>query len=344
MRAKTAKKNVTVIDVAEVAGVSKSTVSLVLQGSDKVNPATRDKVQMAMGKLGYVYNREAASLRGKRSNLVAIVINDLTNPYSAQLAVGLEANIRRMGLFSMLVNSGEDKDTQSQLVQSLKEYNVAAFVICPAPGTDPEWVNRLASSVPVIHIMREVEGAAVPTVLPDNQGGTLAATRHLITQGYRCIGFLGGNKRISDYGERLAGFKEALAEAGLEPAGIWETALTNRHGGRVAMAELLESIQRPEALVCFTDIIAYGAIEQLRQQGLKPGEDMAIIGFDDLEDSSLMTPALSSIAIDADAVGATVCGVLDNIRKGLQEQGLQRLPVQLKVRGSSPLYTRNNRL
>lgn len=112
MQAKTTKKNVTVIDVAKAAGVSKSTVSLVLQGSDKVNPATRDKVQAAMAELGYVYNREAASLRGKRSNLVAIVINDLTNPYSAQLAVGLEANIRRMGLFSMVVNSGEDKDTQ----------------------------------------------------------------------------------------------------------------------------------------------------------------------------------------------------------------------------------------
>ncbi len=336
MQAKHTRKNVTVIDVAKAAGVSKSTVSLVLQGSDKVNPATRDKVQAAMAELGYVYNREAASLRGKRSNLVAIVINDLTNPYSAQLAVGLEANIRRMGLFSMLVNSGEDKDTQSQLVQSLKEYNVAAFVICPAPGTDADWVDRLAATVPVIHIMREVAGASVPTVLPDNQAGTLASTRHLLSQGYTRIGFFGGNQRISDYGERLAGFKAALAEAGIEPAGVWETALTNRHGGRLAMAELLASSQRPEALVCFTDIVAYGAIEQLRQQGLKPGEDMAIVGFDDLDDSKLMTPALSSIAIDADAIGAAVCSVLDNIRHGQQVPGLQRLPVALNVRGSSP--------
>lgn len=336
MQAKHTRKNVTVIDVAKAAGVSKSTVSLVLQGSDKVNPATRDKVQAAMAELGYVYNREAASLRGKRSNLVAIVINDLTNPYSAQLAVGLEANIRRMGLFSMLVNSGEDKDTQSQLVQSLKEYNVAAFVICPAPGTEAGWVDRLAAAVPVIHIMREVSGVSVPTVLPDNHAGTLASTRHLLSQGYTRIGFFGGNQRISDYGERLAGFKAALAEAGLEPAGVWETALTNRHGGRLAMAELLASSQRPEALVCFTDIVAYGAIEQLRQQGLKPGEDMAIVGFDDLDDSKLMTPALSSIAIDADAIGAAVCSVLDNIRHGQQVPGLQRLPVTLNVRGSSP--------
>ncbi|WP_372872130.1 LacI family DNA-binding transcriptional regulator [Shewanella sp.] len=335
MQAKQTKRNVTVIDVAKAAGVSKSTVSLVLQGSDKVNPVTREKVQTAMLELGYVYNREAASLRGKRSNLVAIVINDLTNPYSAQLAVGLEANIRRMGLFSMLVNSGEDKDIQSQLVQSLKEYNVAAFVMCPAPGTDADWVDKLAATVPVIHIMREVAGASVPTVLPDNHAGTLASTRHLLAQGYTRIGFFGGNQRISDYGERLAGFNAALAEAGLKPAGIWETAFTNRHGGRLAMAELLASSHRPDALVCFTDIVAYGAIEQLRQQGLKPGEDMAIVGFDDLEDSRLMTPALSSIAIDADAIGAAVCSVLDNIRHGQQVSGLQRLPVVLNVRGSS---------
>ena len=104
MRAINNGKSVTVFDVARAAGVSKSTVSLVLTNSNKVSDKARQKVEKAIKETGYVYNRDAASLRSKRSNLVAIVINDLTNPYSAQLAVGLERQIRQMGLFSMLVN------------------------------------------------------------------------------------------------------------------------------------------------------------------------------------------------------------------------------------------------
>ena len=112
-------KSVTVHDVARVAGVSKSTVSLVLTGSKKVSDTAKLKVEKAIDETGYVYNRDAASMRSRKSNLVAIVINDLTNPYSAQLAVGLEQQIRKMGLFSMLVNSGEDVETQNQLVRNL---------------------------------------------------------------------------------------------------------------------------------------------------------------------------------------------------------------------------------
>ena len=104
----TINKKATVFDVARHAGVSKSTVSLVLTQSDKVSDKAKLKVEQAIEAIGYVYNREAASMRSRRSNLVAIVINDLTNPYSAQLAVGLEQHIRKMGLFSMLVNSAED--------------------------------------------------------------------------------------------------------------------------------------------------------------------------------------------------------------------------------------------
>jgi len=136
-------KSVTVHDVARAAGVSKSTVSLVLTGSKKVSDKAKLKVEQAINDTGYVYNRDAASMRSRKSNLVAIVINDLTNPYSAQLAVGLEQQIRKMGLFSMLVNSGEDVETQNQLVRNLKEYNVAAFIMCPAPGTTAEWTNQL---------------------------------------------------------------------------------------------------------------------------------------------------------------------------------------------------------
>jgi len=311
-------KNVTVIDVAKKAGVSKSTVSLVLTGSTKVSDKAKLKVEKAIDEIGYVYNRDAASLRSRKSNLVAIVINDLTNPYSAQLAVGLEIQIRQMGLFSMLVNSGESVETQTSLVRNLKEYNVAAFIICPAPNTSAEWVNNLVKQgFPVVHIMREVAGANVATVLPDNFAGTKLATQHLLTKGYKKIAFIGGNESISDYHQRLSGYTEAMTLAEVPfSRKLCVQSNTNRNGGRGAMEEVLEVAADIEAVVCFSDVIAYGAIEQIRASGKQPGKDIAVVGFDDLADSRLMSPALTTIHVDANQIAIAVCQILMNIKDG----------------------------
>ncbi|MGB1198042.1 MAG: LacI family DNA-binding transcriptional regulator [Thalassotalea sp.] len=311
-------KNVTVIDVAKEAGVSKSTVSLVLTGSDKVSDRAKQKVEKAIEDIGYVYNRDAASLRSRKSNLIAIVINDLKNPYSAQLAVGLEKQIRQMGLFSMLVNSGECVETQTLLVKNLKEYNVAAFIICPAPDTSPEWINSLVEQgFPVVHIMREVAGAKVATVLPDNFTGTKLATQHLQNKGYKKIAFIGGNESISDYHQRLAGYTEAMTLAEIPfSKKLCVQSNTTRNGGRGAMKEALALAADLEAVVCFSDVIAYGAIEQIRTSGKEPGKDIAVVGFDDLEDSRLMSPALSTVHVDANQIAIAVCQILTNIKDG----------------------------
>ncbi|MBL4674139.1 MAG: LacI family DNA-binding transcriptional regulator [Arenicella sp.] len=312
-------KSVTVFDVARVAGVSKSTVSLVLTGSSKVSEKSREKVQKAIIDTGYIYNRDAASLRSRKSNLVAIIINDLSNPYSAQLAEGLERQIRQIGLFPILVNSGENVDTQDQLVQRLKEYKIAAFIMCPAPGTTAEWTNKLVQQgFPIIHIMREIEGANVATVLPDNIAGTSLATQHILDKGHRKIAFLGGNERISDYHQRLAGFVNTMTAHGTPPPQeLCIQSETTRNGGRQAMAEVLAVEPDIEAVVCFSDVVAYGAIEHMRFHGKKPGKDIAVTGFDDLKDSRLMSPSLSTVHIDANKIGIAVCDLLSNLKNGL---------------------------
>jgi LacI family transcriptional regulator len=335
MNSGTKSKSVTVIDVAKKAGVSKSTVSLVLTGSPKVSDKARSKVEKAIDEIGYVYNRDAASLRSRKSNLVAIVINDLKNPYSAQLAVGLEKQIRQMGLFSMLVNSDENVETQSSLVRNLKEYNVAAFIICPAPNTSADWVNSLVEQgFPVVHIMREVAGAKVATVLPDNFAGTKLATQHLLAKGYKKIAFIGGNESISDYHQRLSGYTEAMTLAEIPfSKKLCVQSKTNRNGGRSAMEEVLITSKDIEAVVCFSDVIAYGAIEYIKAIGKQPGKDIAVIGFDDLEDSRLMSPALSTIHVDANQIAIAVCHILANIKEGNKNKTL--IGVDLIERESS---------
>ena len=335
MRSRLTSKSVTVFDVARVSGVSKSTVSLVINGSSKVSDKARKKVEKAIIETGYVYNRDAASLRSRKSNLIAIVINDLTNPYSAQLVVGLEQQIRELGLFSMIVNPGENVETQIQLVKNLKEYNVAAFIICPAPGTTAEWTNNLVDQgFPVVHIMREVTGAKVATVLPDNIRGTSLATQHIIERGHRKIAFLGGNESISDYHQRLAGFTEAMTLADVPfSKKLCIQSNTTRNGGRRAMEQALDIVSDIEAVVCFNDVIAYGAIEYMRSVDKQPGKDIAIVGFDDLKDSRLMSPALSTVHVSATQIAIAVCQVLKNIKDGSRNKIL--VDIELIIRESS---------
>lgn len=337
MKEPTGKKKVNVFDVARVAGISKSTVSLVLNNSDKVSAKTREKVLKAIGELGYVYNRDAAALRSKSSNLVALIINDLTNPYAAQLAVGLEQHISKLGLVSMLVNTGEDIDRQHQVVKTLKEYNVGAFIICPAPGTTATWIdNNIRQGFPVINIMREIPFSSAPTVLPDNRKGTLLATEHLLQQGISKIAFLGGVESISDYHERLSGYLDAMSNADKQVPEYYQVqAATNRQGGRDALQKLFEQAPDIEAIVCFSDVIAYGAIEKLRQLGRVPGKDVKVIGFDDLADSRSMSPALSSVHISADEIGKTTCKLLSEVLSGEAPTGRTLVDVNLELRESS---------
>lgn len=330
-------KSITVLDVAKLAGVSKSTVSLVLTQSEKVSDKSKLKVQKAIDELGYVYNRDAASLRSRRSNLVAIVINDLTNPYAAQLIVELEKHIGRLGLFSMIVNSGEDEERQKRLVKNLKEYNVVAFIVCPAPGTTAKWTNDLNNQgFPVINIMREVAGAKVPTVLPDNSRGTQLATQHLISKGYRRILFLGGSESISDYHERLQGYVSAMKSKRIRcPNKYHIQSETNRNGGREALMNALEVEPELDAIVCFSDVVAYGAIEKMKEIGRQPGKDIAVVGFDDLNDSRLMSPSLSSVKIDAEKVGEATCKILAKIQSNEKPSSKVLVDVELIERDSS---------
>ncbi|MCC9662008.1 LacI family transcriptional regulator [Pseudoalteromonas sp. MB41] len=327
---------VTIWDVAKEAQVSKSTVSLVLTNSDKVSNKSKEKVLTAIDKLGYVYNRDAAALRSKRSNLVALVINDLTNPYSAQLAVGLEKHIYDLGMLPMLVNIAECVERQKQVVKTLKEYNVSAFIMCPAPGTEQSWQDDLINSgFPVINIMREVPFSAAPCVLPDNKKGTHIATSHILSQGIEEIAFLGGVDEISDYHERLSGFLSALKQFNISEDKRVIQAQTNRQGGREAFNSLIKKSPHIKAIICFNDVIAYGAIEAMRQHGLEPSKDIKVVGFDDLEDSRLMLPSLSTIAINADEIGKRTCQVLKELLNQSTPPVRTLVDVNLQIRDSS---------
>ena len=130
--------NITIIDVARVAGVSKSTVSLVLQGSRRIRPETTEKARAAIERLGYVLNRGAANLRRARGNVVGMVINDLANPFFAELAIGIESVFRASGLVPLIAHTAGNPVRQADVLKAMREQAVSGLIVCPARGTEAE--------------------------------------------------------------------------------------------------------------------------------------------------------------------------------------------------------------
>lgn len=332
------QRRVTVIDIARAAGVSKSTVSLVLQGSP-VRDETRAKVNEAIRSLGYVYNRGAANLRQSGSKIIGIVVNDLTNSFFAELAVGVDMIVQSAGYVQFLAHSGEDVDRQSVVIASMREHGIAGLILCPARGTEPADLRPLVDSgMPVVVAVRNVPGARVSSLLSDNYSGARAAVRHLIELGHRRIAFLGGFDDIQVFVERSQGYRDALIEAGIAlDEGFVITSAPSRAGGGEAIHQLLSrGGDRPTATLCFNDAVAFGACDGLRARRLEPGVDFSVVGFDDVIEARSAVPALTTVSVNPQRMGQQAAQLLfKQINAGRAEPETIRTSVRLVARQSS---------
>ncbi len=334
-----AKTRVTVIDIANAAGVSKSTVSLVLQGSPLVKEDTRAKVNAAIRDLAYVYNRAAANLRqsGTKSKIIGVVVNDLTNSFFAELAVGIDMVVQSAGYVQFLSNSAESLDRQQELIGSMREHGMSGLIISPARGTRAADLNPLtASGIPVVVAVRNVPGARVSTLLSDNFSGVRQAAKHLIGLGHTRIGFLGGFADTVVFTERVAGYRKALAEAGLEGAeDLVVSAPPSRAGGFVAFERILAVPNPPTAVVCFNDAVAFGVCDGLRAKRLEPGVEFAVVGFDDVIEAQTAVPALTTVSVDPQGMGRRAAHLLlKQINSGKPDGEAVVTSVRLVVRES----------
>ena len=303
---------VTIIDIARAAGVSKSTVSLVLTGTGKIKPETEQMVRTAMRELGYVYNRSAANLRNPQSRIVGMVINDLSNPFFAELAIGIERVLRTSSYIPFVANTAESLVRQAEVVRSMREHGASGIIISPTVDTDGKEINSLAKiGIPLVLAIRRIPGAKVSLVASDNRAGAERAARHLIGLGHRRIAFIGGMSQMGVRQDRVAGFADAHRAAGLpmDPSLIVEAAPT-KDGGFNAMTSLLSRTKRPTALLCFNDVVAIGAMLALTRHKLTPGRDVAVVGFDDTSEARHTSPALTTISVGVGDLGERAAQVL----------------------------------
>lgn len=301
---------VTLKNVAAHAGVSRTTASNVLTGTGRVSSETRDRVHQAMRELGYVYNRGAASLRTRRTTTVGVVVTDIANPFFGELLVGLESALAEAGFRSLVVASSDNPVRQDELVNELREYQVAGLAIMPATGSSRSFLEGLeASRMPHVFVTKYLEGMPAPYVGPDDRLGGRLAAEHLLAHGCQTYAFVGGFSGHLSRRDRIEGVRSALREAGLEPDRFTEIeSASNGAGGLEAGKRLLQARQLPEAIICQSDGVAFGVYRALREAGI--ASEVRVIGYDDVRTAALWEPPLTSVATHPERLGRAVAELL----------------------------------
>lgn len=301
----------TILDVARVSGLSKSTVSLVLQGSPAIPEATAQRVRAAAEQLGYVYNRRAAELRSRASNTVGVVINDLMNPFFAELLVGIEQQLEEAGYLVLMAHTAEDPARQQRVLQAMREQNAAGILLSPAIGTPAAVAREVAGwGIALTVMVRPLGGDDHDFAGSDNASGVALAVQHLVAAGHRRIAFLGGRGGPM-LGERAQAYRAALQTHGIafDPGLVLE-AHPNRQAGHAAMKQLLARHPPVRAALCYNDIVAFGALSALGEQGLRAGPDFALLGFDNVLDAAHANPPLSTVDMAPPELGRQAAGLL----------------------------------
>lgn len=312
VKKRSSRDTVTIVDIAEAAGVSKSTVSIVLTGRGSVKDETRRHVLGVMDRLGYVYNRGAANLRNSQSKIVGVVINDLSNPFFAEFAIGVETVLQMSGYVAFVAHTAESVLRQTQVMRMMREHGAGGIILCPALDTKPEdvaWTSGLDTALLVA--IRRLPGADASVVIPDNTLGAARITRHLLNLGHKRIAYIGGKTSMVVRQERYGGFCEAMMNAGhsIDAAVNFES-MPTRSGGFDAMGTALSLPDRPTAVVCYNDVVAIGAMLAAARRGLVVGRDVAVVGFDDTSEARHVSPALTTIAVNAVRLGEQAAAML----------------------------------
>ncbi|MEV6108015.1 LacI family DNA-binding transcriptional regulator [Streptomyces sp. NPDC051940] len=291
----------TVRDVAERAGVSAMTVSRALRDDAKVSAATRERVRAAAAELGYRPNEMARSLRlGRGTGLVGLLVTNLANPFYSRLALGVDAALSPHGLKAVIANTGQDLDSERSLVEDLIARRVDGIIAVPAGSDQRHLAAAAAGGVPVVVASRPPSGFDADCVLVDDFGGARDATRDLLAQGHRSIGFLGSPPAVYTGAERLRGYAAALEEAGVRvDERLVRRGQQQTDEAAAAARELLALPRPPTALFCSNNRNTIGAFHALRATRSKA----ALAGFDDFELADALGMPLTLVAYDSDELG-----------------------------------------
>lgn len=289
--------SVTIRDVARAAGVSTATAARALGGYGHASPAARRKVSESARQLGYRPNVVARALVSRATTTVGLVVGDIENPFFAAAARGLADVMDAHGYTVLLANADEDAGRERRAVDALRARQVDGMVVVPAPGASPEHLAELVTAgVPLVLLDRAVVGVAADSVLVRNVAGARAAVAHLAGLGHRRIGVVSDSPEITSSAERIQGYRQALRAGGIAPEpGLISIGGPTRDDGEAAALRLLDRPDRPTAVFTANNFMTVGALRAARSLGLRIPEDVALVGFDDLDWTTLVQPPVTVV-------------------------------------------------
>lgn len=300
-------------DIAQRAGVSLATVSNVVNGYRPVAEETRARVQRAIDDLGYTPNLSARHLRSGRTGIIALAIPELDNPYFAEVAGAAIREATGSGYTLLLDHTEGDRQQELMLLRGFREQIIDGLILSPVQLVRSDVLER-ASTTPLVLIGEAVYDVPYDHIAIDNVAASHVAVQHLVSLNRRRIAFVGAHPDANRQPAhlRLRGYQEALATAGLElrPELVATTGQFVRGDGYDAMAGLLKLSDPPDAVFAYNDLVAIGAIRAIVEAGLRVPEDIAVIGFDDIEEGRFSNPTLTTISPDKEHIGRRAVGSL----------------------------------
>ncbi|MFC9363620.1 LacI family DNA-binding transcriptional regulator [Rhodococcus sp. NPDC057014] len=327
-------------DVADAAGVSMGTVSNVLNRPDVVSPKTRARVHAAMTELGFVRNESARQLRAGRSRTVGYVMLDATNPFFTDVAQGIEDEAEANDLSLFLCNSDNRPDRELSYLNRLEQQRVQGILITPSDPDAPILDELPRRGTPVVIVDRTRSSNTHCSVAVDDVHGGELAVEHLIETGHDRIAFVGGPATLGQVRDRKSGALQALTKAGLPPDRLVdvETAALTVTEGKNAGERLLgrSARRRPTAVFCANDLLALGLLQECVSAGVRVPDDLAIVGYDDIEFAAAAAVPLSSVRQPRRQLGRTAAALLMREEQETDHRHEQVLFVpELVVRRSS---------
>lgn len=339
-------RTVGIKDVARTAGVSVGTVSNVINRPDRVGTETRNKVLSAIEQLGYVRSESARQLRAGQSRIMGLIVLDMGNPFFVDVARGAERTARDKGLGVMVCNSAQNQSDEAEYLSLFAEQRVRGVLLTPADASGRNIETFRRSGIPFVLVDRVGDDPDTCSVSVDDvQGGTLAV-RHLLEAGHTSIAYVSGPRTLSQVRDRRTGALHALREAGHTPDALREvtTERLDVSAGRDAGARLLGLAHRPTAVFCANDLLALGVLQAMYSAGLSVPEDIAIVGYDDIEFAAAAAVPLTSVRQPAVAMGTLAAELLLEETDGdAHEHRRVVLQPELVVRRSSLVASRPRR-
>ena len=303
----------TIRDVARVAGVAVSTVSYVINRSGQVSAETRLRVNSAINALRYEPNLLARNLKAGRAGSIGLIAPDLRNPYFASVASGVQEVAQSRDMLVVLCTTQSAQHWENYYSQVLRARRLDGLLFLSGSGMLTPSLMELVQSDSLVLVDERLPGLDVPSVVSTNRRGARSVADHVLQQGHRRVGIIAGPPNLWTAGQRMAGYREALAAVGIDPDTVPVVAGDYQQESGYAAARVLLSGkpgERPTALICANDLMAIGAMLYCREIGLDVPRDISLSGFDDIPLASLVQPGLTSVDQCGETLGRSACRLL----------------------------------